>query len=65
LSTFLHIHDVDIALLQEVAQPGITDIPRYNAWVNTGAEKRGTATLAREGLTVCDESAYHQVGAGG
>jgi exonuclease III len=55
LSTFLHIHDVDIALLQAVTQPGITDIPRYNAWVNIGTEKRGTATLAREGLTVYDE----------
>jgi exonuclease III len=55
LSTFLHIHDVDIALLEEVTQPGITDIPRHDAWVNIGTEKRGTATLAREGLTVCDE----------
>jgi exonuclease III len=55
LSNFLYIHDVDIALLQATTPPSITEIPRYNAWVNIGTEKRGTATLAREGLPVCDE----------
>jgi hypothetical protein len=54
LASILYTHDIDIALLQEITQPGITDIPRYSAWVNLGTDQQGTATLAREGLPVGD-----------
>jgi hypothetical protein len=45
---FLHKQDIDVALLQEVRQPGITVIQRYIAWINLGNERRGTAILTRD-----------------
>jgi exonuclease III len=52
LVDFLHKQDIDTALLQEVTQPGITAIQRYTAWINLGNERRGTAILTRDGITV-------------
>jgi exonuclease III len=51
LAGFLHKQDIDIALLQEVTQPGITAIQRYTARKKLGNERRGTAILTRDGIT--------------
>jgi exonuclease III len=55
LINFLYANDVDIAMLQEVTQPNSVDIPSYNALINVGADQRGTATIAREGLAISDD----------
>jgi exonuclease III len=55
LINFIYANDVDIAMLQEVTKPDFVDITKYNASINIGAEQRGTATLAKEGLSISDE----------
>jgi exonuclease III len=55
LINFIYANDVEIAMLQEVTKPDFVDIPTNNASINIGAEKRGTATLAKEGLSISDE----------
>jgi endonuclease/exonuclease/phosphatase family metal-dependent hydrolase len=55
LMNFLYANDIDVALLQEVTHESITDIPHYTAWVNIGTEQRGTATLAKTGITALGE----------
>ena len=48
---FLRIHDIDIALLQEVTSPQIVTIRRYTKHINIGTKRRGTAILAKEDLS--------------
>ena len=43
-----------LRLLQEVTHTKITSFRRYNAYVNVGTENRGTAILAKEGLSLTD-----------
>jgi hypothetical protein len=47
LSDFVHRHDVDILFLQEVSTD---EVSRYASHHNIGDARRGTATLAKEGL---------------
>jgi len=52
LEEFLHKHDIDIALLQEITHPNLSTIRNYNAQINQGTEGRGTAILTKAELTV-------------
>ena len=52
LNTFLLRQDIDIALLQEVTNNDFSPICGYAAYVNEGIDKRGTAILQREGLSL-------------
>jgi len=48
LEEFLHKHDIDLALLQEVTNNKVTTIRRYTSYMNMGTERRGTAILAKD-----------------
>ena len=52
LTNFLLRQDTDIALLQEVANNDLSNICGYTAHINEGTEKRGTAILMKEGISV-------------
>jgi len=52
LTNFLLGQDIDIALLQEVANNDLSNIYGYSAHINSGTEKRGTAILMKEGISV-------------
>jgi len=54
LEDYLRQQDIDVVLLQEVTHTKITSFRRYNAYVNAGTENRGTAILAKEGLSLTD-----------
>jgi exonuclease III len=43
---------VDIALLQETSTTKLNNIRGYNAVINDGTEKRGTAFMIREGVNI-------------
>ena len=49
LGAFLKLHDIGVALLQEVTHSAFTVI-QDNIGVNEGIEKRGTAILTKVGL---------------
>jgi len=52
LTNFLLRQDIDIALLQEVVNTDLSNIYGYSAHINVGTEKRGTAILMEEGISV-------------
>jgi len=52
LEDFLCNQDIDIALLQEVTHSNFTLLRRYEAHINVGTDNRGTAILAKEGITI-------------
>jgi len=52
LEGFLWRQDVDFELLQEVKYKTIDTIQNYTAYVNAGTNNRGTAVLAKKGLTI-------------
>jgi len=52
LDDFLRNQDIDIALLQEVTHSIFTFLRRYEAHTNVGTDNRGTAILAKEGITL-------------
>jgi hypothetical protein len=52
LTNFLLGQDIDIALLQEVANNDLSNIYGHSAHINEGTETRGTAILMKEGLSV-------------
>jgi exonuclease III len=52
LETFIHKHEIDVILLQEVTQPDITTIQQYTTHTNVGTERRDTEILTRDGLIV-------------
>ena len=54
LGDFLKRQDIDIALLQEVTHNNFTNIHEYNATINEGSDKRGTAILVKTGLQIQD-----------
>jgi exonuclease III len=45
---------IDIALLQETTTTKLNNMRGYNAVINDGTEKRGTAIMIREGVTITD-----------
>ena len=49
---FVWKHDVDIALLQEVACSHIATIRGYTKCINIGKERCGTAIIVKDGLTL-------------
>jgi exonuclease III len=52
LENFLRIHEVDIALLQEVVGPQLDTVRGYVVCMNIGSTVRGTAILVRQGLAI-------------
>jgi exonuclease III len=50
LSDFLHRHEIDITLLQEVTLPCLSTLLGYVAHTNVGTNGRGTAIVTRENL---------------
>jgi exonuclease III len=52
LEEFLHKHDIDIALLQEITHHDLSTLRNYNAHINQGTEGRRTAILTKAELTV-------------
>jgi hypothetical protein len=52
LEEFIHKHDIDISLLQEITHPGLSTPRNYNVHINQGTEGRGTAILTKAELTV-------------
>jgi hypothetical protein len=52
LEEFLHKHDIDIALLQEITHPDLSTLRNYNAHINQRTEGTGTAILTKAELTV-------------
>ena len=54
LDEFLRRQDIDLIFLQEVTHVNITMIDRYTADMNIGTDGRGTAVLAKEGITITD-----------
>jgi exonuclease III len=53
LEDFINRQDIDFALLQEVTHANL-NFSKYTAYINEGIDKRGTAILVREGLTLTD-----------
>jgi len=60
LTNFLLGQDIDIALLQEVANDDLSNTYGYIAHINEGIEKRGTAILMKEGISVNKIKTYRQ-----
>jgi len=52
LNNFLLRQDIDIALLQEVTNNDFTPLCGYETLVNEGIDKRVTAILLKEGLSL-------------
>jgi exonuclease III len=52
LEDFLWRQDTDFVLLQEVTQAKLSTIRRHTAYTKEGTDRRGTAILAKEGLTL-------------
>ena len=52
LEEFLHKHDIDIALLQEITHLDLSTLRNYNYHINQGTEGRGTAILTKAELIV-------------
>ena len=52
LEEFLWKQNTDLALLQEVTNPNLSKLCRYSAYINEGTDGRGTAILAKKGLTI-------------
>ena len=52
LRNFLIRHDIDVALLQEVTHNDFSQIYGYETHLNEGTEKRGTALIIKEDLSL-------------
>ena len=52
LENFLRVHDIDILFAQEVTSPETTNIGGYETHCNIGSSMRGTAVLAKDGITL-------------
>ena len=52
LENFLHVHDIDILFAQEVTSPETTNIGGFETHHNIGSSTRGTAILAKDGITL-------------
>jgi exonuclease III len=52
LGEFLRIQEIDIILLQEVTQPFLDTIRGYSEYTDIGTNRRGTAILMREQITL-------------
>ena len=52
LEDFLRRHDIDFSLLQEMSHATLNTIRRYTVHMNIGMDRRGTATLAKDGLAL-------------
>jgi exonuclease III len=52
LENVLRVHDIDILFAQEVTSPETTNIGGYETHHNIGSSMRGTAILAKEGITL-------------
>ena len=52
LETFVRAWDIDILLVQEVTQHVLHDIRGYTTRYNIGANGRGTAIIAKEGIVL-------------
>jgi len=52
LTNFLLGQDIDITLLQEVANDDLSNIYGYSAHINEGIEKSGTAILMKERISI-------------
>jgi hypothetical protein len=62
MECFLWRHDIDLALLQEVTSPQLDTIRRYAKYINVGTDRRGTAILAKDELTLTNIKHSHQEG---
>jgi exonuclease III len=58
LNEFIIRYDTDILSLQEVVTADFYPIPGYTIHINTGAERRGTATVIRDWMPL-DVMRYH------
>ena len=58
LTEFLYRQELDIVCLQEVVNSDVVQIRGYNAYINLGTERRGTAILTREGMHVGTRKTY-------
>jgi hypothetical protein len=58
---FLKQQNIDTALLQDATHNDFTNIHEYNAIVNEGTDKRGTAILVKAGLQIHQ---MHTIGMG-
>jgi exonuclease III len=54
LEGLLRQQEIDIVLLQETTTTKLNNTRGYNAIINDGTEKRGTAIMIREGITITD-----------
>jgi exonuclease III len=52
LENFLHASDIDILLVQEVTKHVLHYLRSYSTIYNIGAYGRGTAIIAKEGITL-------------
>jgi len=52
LEEFLHKHDIDIDLPEEITHSNLSTLRNYNTHINQGTERRGTAILTKAELTV-------------
>jgi exonuclease III len=52
LEEFLHKHDIDITLFQEITHPDLSTLRNYNVHINQGTKVRVTAILTKAELTV-------------
>ena len=52
LAEFLRTWEIDILLVQEVTQPVLHGIAGYTTQYNIGTSRRGTAIVARDGITL-------------
>ena len=52
LEEFLHKHDIDITLFQEITHTELSTPRNYNAHIKQGTEGRGTPILTKAELTV-------------
>jgi exonuclease III len=52
LEEFLHQHEIDIAMLQEVVCTTLSGMRNYESYLNIGTNMRGTAILVKNGIEV-------------
>jgi exonuclease III len=50
LDSFLHQHDIDILLVQEMTHQVLHTIPGYSAHYNIGTHGQGTAIMFKDGI---------------
>jgi exonuclease III len=52
IENYLPVRDIDILFVQEVTSAGTTNIGGYETHQNIGSSMRGSAILAKEGITL-------------